>query len=135
LNGAGDRHIFYNYNLGIPASSTINGIEVRLDWWLDSTSDTNSLSVQLSWDGGTSWTSAKKASTLSTSDGNPTDTLGGSSDTWGNTWTVDDFTNANFRCKISAASDDANGLFLDVVKVRMSYPGCPGDRYDLSHYP
>lgn len=45
------------------------------------------LEVQLSWDGGTSWTDAKE-----TKDGDAietTDILGGPSDTWGRSWTVD----------------------------------------------
>jgi hypothetical protein len=67
MDGAGDRHRYYNYNLNIPAGATIIGIQVRLDWWLDSTSGTNSMSVELSWDGGTSWTAAKQDSTESTS--------------------------------------------------------------------
>src|SRR3990172_7254780 len=33
---ARDRHLFFNYGFGVPASSTINGIEVRLDAWADS---------------------------------------------------------------------------------------------------
>jgi hypothetical protein len=51
-NGAGDRHLYYNYGLSIPAGSTINGIEVRLDWWLQRTDGTNTMEVELSWDGG-----------------------------------------------------------------------------------
>src|SRR5262249_44466487 len=35
-NGAGDRHRFFNYNISIPAGCTVRGIEVRLDWRLDS---------------------------------------------------------------------------------------------------
>ena len=59
-NTAGESHIFYNYNpFDIPEGSTINGIEVRTDWYLDSTGGTNSLDVDLSWDGGDSWTDPK----------------------------------------------------------------------------
>lgn len=46
-NGAGDCHRYSNYNLTIPTSCNVKGIEVRLDWRLDSTSGTNSLSSSL----------------------------------------------------------------------------------------
>ena len=45
----------------------ISGIEVRLDWWLDRTTGTNSMSVELSWDGGASWTAMKTDTTETTS--------------------------------------------------------------------
>ena len=49
MNGAGDQHIYYGYDLSaIPAGDVIDGIEVRLDWFLDSINATNSMSVQLS---------------------------------------------------------------------------------------
>ncbi len=47
-DGSGDRHRYYDYGFSIPSNCTITGIEVRLDWWLDDTSGTNSLSVELS---------------------------------------------------------------------------------------
>ena len=36
LNGDDDRHRFYNYGFSIHGACAISGIEVRLDWWLDS---------------------------------------------------------------------------------------------------
>jgi len=93
----GDRHRYYGYDVSsIPAGSTILGIEVRLDWWLDSTYGTNSMSVELSWDGGTSWTSAQTDSSESTLTSHST-TLGGPSHTWGHTWTVAQLSNLVVR--------------------------------------
>lgn len=51
-----DQHLFYDYNLGIPANAAIDGIVVRLDAWLSSVSGTSAMKVALSWDGGTNWT-------------------------------------------------------------------------------
>ena len=42
INGAGDRHRYYDYGISIPGGCDIAGIEVRLDWWLDKTNSTNS---------------------------------------------------------------------------------------------
>ena len=66
VDGAGDRHQFYDYNFSIASGCSIAGIEVRLDWWLSETSDDNSMSVELSWDGGTSWTASKTDTTETT---------------------------------------------------------------------
>ncbi len=51
-DGPGDRHRYYNYGISVPGGSTIDGIRVRLDWWLDGADGDNSLGVELSWDGG-----------------------------------------------------------------------------------
>ena len=61
-----DRHRFYWYSFGIPASSTINGIEVRLDAAVagDATGDDPRMCVELSWDGGSSWTAHKVTANL-----------------------------------------------------------------------
>ncbi len=76
-----DKHRFYNYNFSIPAGSTVKGITVRLDARVDSTSGTPRICVQLSWNGGTTWTTAKQTPTLGTSV--QAFTLGGAADTWG----------------------------------------------------
>ncbi len=102
VNGAADRHRYYNYGISIPTDSTINGIAVRLDWRLDSTTGTNSMGVELSWDGGTTWTAAKNNTTESTS--MHTNTLGGSTDTWGHTWTAAQLGDANFRVRLTSNS-------------------------------
>ncbi|MCP4546702.1 MAG: hypothetical protein GY835_09595, partial [bacterium] len=119
-NGRTDRHRYYNYGISIPAGSTIQGIEVRLDWWLDSTSGTNNLSVDLSWNGGTSWTSTQVDTWETTSQ--HTIILGGTNDTWGRTWSVNDFSNGNFRVRLHSYSSSSSRDFrLDWVPVRITY--------------
>ena len=54
--------------------------------------------VDLSWDGGESYTSAQSA-TLTTTE--QIITVGDSEDTWGRAWSDDEFSNANFRVRIS----------------------------------
>jgi hypothetical protein len=123
INGTGDKHRFSGYDTSaISSGSTINGIQVRLDWWLDSTSGTNTMSVQLSWNGGTTWTSSKTASTERTSDGNPTDVLGSASDTWGHTWTASDLNSTNFVVRITCSSTSSSrDFYLDWVPVKITY--------------
>ena len=116
-----DRHIYYDYGFNIPSGSTIHGIEVRLDWSLDKVEGENSMSVDLSWDGGTSWTDAMTDTTPDKKE--RTFTPGGTSDTWGRTWSADDFSNDNFRVRVHCYSDieDNRDFFLDWVAVRVTY--------------
>jgi hypothetical protein len=117
---ARDRHLFYNYGFSVPASSTIHGIEVRLDAWADSTTGSPTMCVELSWDGGTSWTAAKTTGTLTTAQA--TYILGTASDTWGRTWASTDFSNTNFRVRITdVATSTAREFRLDWVAVKVTY--------------
>ena len=54
-----DKHRFWDYGITVPAGATVRGIEVRLDSWADSTSNGPRMCVQLSWNGGATWTSEK----------------------------------------------------------------------------
>jgi hypothetical protein len=114
-----DRHRFYNYGIAIPGGSSITGIEVRLDARADSTSSSPRMCVQLSWDGGTTWTTAKATATLGTS--MATFTLGSPTDTWGRTWSATNLANANFRVRvINVSSSTSRDFFLDWVAVRVN---------------
>jgi hypothetical protein len=114
-----DRHTFYNYDFSsIPGTATITGIEVRLDGRVDSTSGAPKFCVQISSDGGVSWTAAKSTSTLTT--GEATYMLGGTADLWGRTWSSSDFT--NFRVRITnVASSSSRDFSLDWVAVQVTY--------------
>jgi hypothetical protein len=112
-----DRHTFFDYGFAIPAGSAIAGIEVRLRARADSTSGAPRMCVQLSGDGGATWTAAKATSTLGTAP--TTFTLGGATDTWGRTWNAGHFANASFRLRIiNIASSTSRDFFLDAIAVR-----------------
>jgi subtilisin family serine protease len=115
-----DRHRFFNYGISVPAGATIQGIEVRLQAKADSSGGSPHMCVELSWDGGTTWTTSKSTTTLSTSE--LTYILGSAADKWGRTWTIGDLSNANFRVRITdVANNTARDFSLDWVAVRVSY--------------
>ncbi|HSJ85828.1 MAG TPA: PQQ-binding-like beta-propeller repeat protein [Anaerolineales bacterium] len=115
-----DKHRYYNYNISIPATAVIQGIQVRLDARADGTGGSPKICVQLSWDGGITWTTARSTTTLSTSEA--TYSLGSTSDTWGRTWNSGNFSNANFRLRvIDVASNPSRDFFLDYVAVNVTY--------------
>ena len=98
----------------------IQGIEVRLDAKADSTSGAPKICVQLSWDGGVSWTATKSTATLTTSDA--TYILGGPADNWGFVWTLSTLSDANFRVRvINVSSNTSRDFSLDWVAVRVNY--------------
>ncbi len=117
-----DKHQFYNYGMSLPGGTTVDGIEVRIDAKADSTTGSPKICVQLSWDGGASWTTTKTTSNLTTS--NATYTLGTASDNWGRTWSDTDFSNSNFRVRvIDVASDTSRDFSLDWASVKVHYSG------------
>ncbi|MGE3986228.1 MAG: S8 family serine peptidase, partial [Dehalococcoidia bacterium] len=95
---AKDKHVFSNFTANVNSGAAINGIEVRLDGWAESTSSSPRFCVQLSWNGGSSWTTAKQTSTLTTTEA--TYILGAANDTWGRTWSSSELSNANFRVRV-----------------------------------
>ena len=115
-----DRHLFYNYTLGVPSGATVLGIEVRLEAKVDSTSGSPRMYVQLSPNGGTTWTTGKGTATLSRADA--VYTLGSASDLWSRTWTADQLSNPNFRVRIiDVASNVSRDFSLDQIAVRVTY--------------
>ncbi len=121
-NSGKDRHIYSNYNINLPVGATIRGVEVRLDARVDTTLlvAASQMCVDISWNGGTTWTTTKSTTNLTTTEA--TYMLGSATDTWGRTWTVSDFTNANFRIRIlNRSASTARDFSLDWAAVRITY--------------
>jgi hypothetical protein len=120
-DGSGDRHIYSDFDIDIPAGATVEGIEVSLDGWKDDGSTSAYYNVQLSWDGGNSWTGAWPTAYL-WREVEQTFTVGGTSSSWGRSWTRDQLLNENFRVRIvSVCSWEGRDFYLDWVRVRVTY--------------
>ncbi|MCK4732745.1 MAG: hypothetical protein KAT65_09845 [Methanophagales archaeon] len=121
-----DRHRYFDYGFSIPSGSTIDGIEVQLDWYLDRDFGTNRMHMELSGNAGSSWTTAKTDSTVTTTE--HTTVLGGSTDTWSHAWTVDQLSTTNFRVRLTCDSQSPlRGFFLDWVPVKVYYTPPAGE--------
>ena len=120
-NATKDRHRFWGYAFGLPATvSSISGITVRADLGMNNNGGTTNLCVQLSPDGGTSWTTIKSVPVSGTAQS--IYTFGSTTDSWGRTWTRNEFNTGNFRVRVIDASTRANKQFrLDYVGVTVSY--------------
>jgi hypothetical protein len=118
----------------IPDSNTvIQGIQVQLDEVQLTGSGTSTdcrVDVELSWDGGTAWSSTAQTSALPTSEADRN--VGGTSDTaaWGpHVWTRNDLTDSNFQVRLRwrdgvSGCAATRGVRVDRLEVRVYY------RYD-----
>jgi hypothetical protein len=100
--------------------SSILGIQVQLRGRVNVANKGPRFCVQLSWDGGTSWTTGKTTSNLTTSLANYP--LGSTTDTWGHAWTALQLSSANFRVRvIDLANATSKTFFLDSVGVAVTH--------------
>jgi hypothetical protein len=77
--------------------------------------------MQLSWDGGATWTSIESQDVSGGNDWT-TYTFGGPSDTWGRSWDFADLDPAAFRVRvIDAASQTTKTFQLDALQVQVTY--------------
>jgi hypothetical protein len=113
-NTDGATTTLYNHDFPI-SGNTIGGITIQLE--VAAIDAGGTIDVQLSWDGGTSWTSAKATSVLTT--GDTVVTLGSNSDKWGRSaWSAADFSDANFRVRLTG-NTSSNTIYVDALKVKV----------------
>lgn len=121
VNPANDRHRFAAFVLGVPlTASAINGIEVRADVGLNNNGGTSRMCVELSWNGGLTWTAAKVLPM--TTSAQTIYTFGGAADTWGRTWTAAELTAATFVVRVTDATTQPNKDYrLDFLAAQVTY--------------
>lgn len=120
-NDAGkDRHIYQDYGLALSSGAVITGIEVSLQAKVDATKNTPLIYVQLSFDGGLTWTTMQATPYLTKTE--TTYVLGSLTDTWGHTWSAAELNDSNFRIRIiNVSSSTLRDFSLDQVAVRVTY--------------
>lgn len=112
----GQEHIYWGFGIPLPVGVDIVGIEVLLDARRPP-GPPASLHVELSWNGGLSWTTT----------GYGTETLhpvfwrqhvlGGGTDTWGRSWSGAEFSDGTFQVRLQADGPSQ----LNWVAVRVHY--------------
>ncbi len=114
-------HVYYGYALFIPQMAEILGIEVRVDAWRHpaGTPFVAYFDVELSWDGGASWTAPYTAGPLESYE--LSFILGGPSDDWGRAWHPHEFQPQTFMVRLGARAPRWPELRLDWVAVRVHY--------------
>ncbi|MCS7216851.1 MAG: hypothetical protein NZ924_04105 [Candidatus Bipolaricaulota bacterium] len=117
----GQTHVFFGYEFPIPGSAEILGIEVRLDVRRHPAGGpfVAYLEVQLSGDGGATWTPAKTAGPIESYW--QTFLLGGPKDLWGRAWRPEELAPHRFLVRLTAWAPRWPTLYLDWVAVRVYY--------------
>jgi hypothetical protein len=120
-NSGKDRHRFWGYAFGLPGSVTsIDGITVQADAGLNNNGGTSILCLELSSDGGSTWTTPRQFSF--TGAAIATYTIGGTTDLWGRSWTAANLATGSFRVRVTDVTSQPNKDFrLDGLQVAVSY--------------
>jgi hypothetical protein len=116
-----DRHRFWDFGLGVPAVvSAVNGIQVRTDVGMNNNGGTSQVCIQLSWDSGSNWTTAKSVALAGTAVA--TYNFGTTSDDWGHTWLGSELANGTFRVRVIDVTNQPNKDFLlEYLAVQVTY--------------
>jgi hypothetical protein len=125
----GERQDWYNFNFSIPAGATINGIQVDVegnDSWLDT-----GAAIELSWDGGLSYTSTGYYHIWGTAF-DEYYSFGGAADTWGRSWSDSELTNANFRVRLTGDCAWVYEFDVDHIRAMVYYTSSP--QYDQDSF-
>jgi len=117
------------FNFGVPVGATIDGIEVTVEAQDNYCNSAEGAIVELSWNGGTNYTTSSYNFTGGCAT-DTTTTLGGAADLWGRTWTSSDFSNANFRIRFSKQGFNGDPAWVDHIQVKVYYTA--GVTYTLS---
>ncbi|MFA6428387.1 MAG: DUF4215 domain-containing protein [Candidatus Buchananbacteria bacterium] len=123
FNDHNDRIQYKDFNLSIPSGATINGISVAVEAQ-KVYNDTRTLNISLSHNGGTNFTAAGNTGNLVYYT-DTTKIIGDSTNTWSRTWSASDFSNTNFRVKVSRPSSESGTVNLDQIQVKIYYTEAP----------
>jgi hypothetical protein len=117
-----------DFSFSIPGGATIDGIDVQAQHRDVCGDGSYYVGIFLSWDAGTTYTSRKDFFTASNPGSSFVDQIvGGSTDTWGRTWTVAELNNTNFQVRLSGAADPFPQEYqCDFIKARVYYTAAGG---------
>ena len=115
-----DSHRYWGYAFGLPGSiGAVQGIQVQPTIEVNNNGGSSLICIQLSWDGGATWTATKQVNVTNSL---TTYTLGTPTDTWGHTWTLAQLNTTNFRVRIiDVSSMNGKDFDLDAIRVQVNY--------------
>lgn len=120
---ANNKQDYYTFGFSLPPMGNINGIEVRVEA-AGSLFNSTTIGVELSWDGGATYTAAGKSFSVAAGAADALYTLGGSADVWGHTFTFAQMSDSNFRLRINANVIDPDvprSAQIDGIEVKVYY--------------
>ncbi|NNF08318.1 MAG: DNRLRE domain-containing protein, partial [Candidatus Eisenbacteria bacterium] len=119
-NRNGDAQDWYDFHFQIPAGATIKGIQINVEG--NNQGEANGVDIDLSWDGGTSYTSSGKGAIWPISMVDSIEIFGGPADGWGRTWSPSEFENGNFRIRLTRkGAVDSHDFHVNHIEANVSY--------------
>jgi len=126
-DAAGDFVVASEFDLAsiVPATATGISFSVEVEGFVDNDGGNDFWDIELSWDGGTSYTSTTNTGVDDENDTNYySPTTSTSCSTFGRTWTVSELSDANFRARVLAVpSSAADDMEIDRIRVRVCHIG------------
>jgi hypothetical protein len=131
--------VYWDFSIPDLTGQAIDGIEVLL-YGVERPAYLPFYQVELTWDGGMSWTAPKNAPLAQWPAGGPPNNfvLGGPTDLWGHSWTPSEVTSGtnpepdnpddNFRVRLThndGGTDHSTDLYFDWVALRIYYHEAP----------
>jgi len=112
---------YCDFGFSIPGGNEITGIDVKIEASRDTDAGENSkFDIDLSWDGGTSYTTATTSGILPTTD--KVFVMATSSDLWGRTWSPSELNDTNFRLRITASKGATTEVIqVDAIQIRVDH--------------
>jgi hypothetical protein len=120
-NGGKDKHDFWGYDFGLPGTfGSVDGITVQAIVGTTSTGATYGVCIQVSGDGGATWSSGQPVTFGGSA--MTTYTFGSTTDTWGLSWNAGSLSTSSFRVRISdVGSTTSKSFLLDFIGVSVTY--------------
>ena len=113
----GQQQDWYNFGFTVPSGAIIDGIEVYVEG--NDQLAANGVAVEVSWDGGATYTSTGAQQLWPGSGTDVRRAFGGGDDTWGRTWSESELSNSNFRVRLTKIGS-SNVVNFDVDQVRVN---------------
>jgi len=116
-----------NFNMGVPAGSTINGIVVEFDRYAPF-GNAKDDSLRLRVTAGQKGDDKETEILWATSDTDTYDVYGGSTDKWGVTWTVAEINSSDFGVDLSVFETVCDGwhIYVDHIRIKVFYTESAG---------
>jgi len=104
----------------IPSGSIIDGFSLAIEGSTDEDAQTAVVEIEISWDGGTTYTTAGTQQTF-TLYNDVVKTFGDPTSKFGRTWSVSECTSSNLKVRIKKVSGSSNNVFIDYIPLIIYY--------------
>jgi hypothetical protein len=115
----GELHDWHGFGFALSSATSVVGIEAEVE--LNTSNPTGTFGIELSWNGGTSYTRTGAEAPLLVSDRYWP--FGGSTDGWGHLWRADELRDATFRVRLSKEGINFSPMTrgVDHIRVRVHH--------------